>query len=84
MNEDMVPRPGLWYEEARKRWRVKLCKEGQQIERSYHKNYSEALIVWKAAKKRMASTKAKVPLKEASAINRFLYAVPVPPGSSRC
>jgi hypothetical protein len=45
------PIPGLWYEVARNRWRVKLCKDGEIYHRSYHRSYEVAYDTWKTAKK---------------------------------
>lgn len=37
------PTPGLWYEAARKRWRVRLYKKRHLYHLSYHSDYHEAL-----------------------------------------
>lgn len=37
------PLPGLWYEAARKRWRVRLYKNRHLYHLSYHADYHEAL-----------------------------------------
>lgn len=69
----MEPAPkGIWYEEKRGRWRVKLFWEGELFHRSYHHSYDEALSTWQDAKQRMKRPRIRIPIQEASLINRFL------------
>lgn len=63
------PVRGIWYEKSRDRWRVKLYRSGELIERSYHKTYELAFEAWKNAK---ASDKDVI-AHEREVINRFLY-----------
>ena len=72
---------GIWYETKRTRWRVKLFCDGTLFHRSYHRVYEDALDAWKAAKKKMIKPRPKIPLAEASLLNRFICQPRV--GSSR-
>ena len=38
--------PGVWYEATRKRYRVRLYKEGEVFHLSYHGDVDEALEAW--------------------------------------
>ena len=66
-----VPK-GIWYEEARSRWRVKLFCDGELFHRSYHHSFNDALLAWKGAKRKMIRPSPVIPIQEASLINRFL------------
>jgi len=66
------PRKGIWYEEKRDRWRVKLFCDGVLFHRSYHKLLADAIAAWTAAKKRMIKPRPIVPFQERSPINQFL------------
>jgi len=41
---------GVWYEDSRNRWRVRLYYNGHVIHRSYHKDEEEASETHRAAK----------------------------------
>lgn len=71
MTAEFAPK-GIWYEEKRDRWRVKLFCDGVLYHRSYHKKFEAAVLAWKAAKIGMAKPRAIIPLKERSPINQFL------------
>jgi len=66
-----VPK-GIWYEETRNRWRVKLFCDGELFHRSYHHTFNEALLVWRAEKKKMIVPRPVIPIQEASLVNKFL------------
>lgn len=70
MSEESPPR-GIWYEEKRARWRVKLALNGAIYHRSYHKTYDEAYAVWERIKKEIRN-KATAPVHEATAFNRWV------------
>jgi hypothetical protein len=67
----VIPK-GIWYEQKRNRWRVKLGCDGEIFHRSYHRDYAEALATWQQVKKRMIRPRPKLPLAEASLINKFI------------
>lgn len=71
-NNDVYPK-GIWYEQNRSRWRVKLFCDGVLFHRSYHRSYSEALSAWQDAKKHMILPRVIIPVAESTPINRFLY-----------
>jgi hypothetical protein len=54
-------RLGVYYEEARNRWRVRLYKDGRVIHRSYHPTEEEAWTTWINAKRKQAETKIGPP-----------------------
>jgi len=64
--------PGIWYEEKRDRWRVKLFCDGVLFHRSYHRNYNSAYNAWQTAKQKMVRPRPKLSIPESSDINRFL------------
>jgi|LWDU01.1.fsa_nt_gi hypothetical protein len=41
---------GIWYEETRKRYRVRLYKKGEVIHLSYHAKYEQALLALNKAR----------------------------------
>lgn len=74
-----VPK-GIWYENGRSRWRVKILCNGQLVHRSYHREYPDALAAWKVAKtKQRALLRTQAPPIELSPINIFLLRMPAPP-----
>jgi hypothetical protein len=54
-------RLGVYYEEARGRWRVRLYKDGKVIHRSYHPTEEEAWNTWINAKRTQAQTRFEPP-----------------------
>lgn len=46
---------GVWFEESRNRWRVRLYYNGHVVHRSYHPDEDEAMDVHKAAKEILKS-----------------------------
>ena len=68
---DVYPK-GIWYEQNRSRWRVKLFCDGVLFHRSYHRSYPDALSAWQNAKKHMIIPRPVIPIAEASLINKFL------------
>jgi hypothetical protein len=64
---------GIWYEESRHRWRVKLFSEGVMVHRSYHHSYDAALQAWRAEKTkiRKAEQRIRVPVHRATLFNRW-------------
>jgi len=71
MELDTIPK-GIWYEEKRKRWRVKLAADGVLLCCSYHRNYADALAAWTKTKKSIIRPRPKIPIYLSSDINRFL------------
>ena len=69
---------GIWYEKERNRWRVKLVADGILLHRSYHREYSDALVAWTETKRNMVRPKLRP---GPSLINQFLCRPLV--GSSR-
>jgi len=63
---------GIWYEEKRNRWRVKLAYDGALLCCSYHHSYADALAAWKEIKRNMTRPKPEVPIHLSSDINKFL------------
>lgn len=47
--ENELP-PGIWFEERRKRYRVRVYRRGRVIHRSYHQNVTDALREYVRAK----------------------------------
>ena len=64
--------PGIWYEEKRTRWRVKLAHGGVIICCSYHRTHEEAVVAWQKAKRSIVKPKPDIPLARASLANQFL------------
>jgi hypothetical protein len=48
-NNQYIP-PGIWYETAKDRWRVRLYKNNVVVFRSYFKTFEEALAAYYDAK----------------------------------
>ena len=69
--EGAIPQ-GIWYEESRNRWRVKLVQDKRLLHRGYYKTYDEALVVWKRVKQESRVRPMVIPIQEASLINKFL------------
>lgn len=78
MEQDGDIPKGIWYEKERDRWRVKLVADGILLHRSYHREYSDALVAWQDTKNNMVRPR---PRPEPSLINQFLCRPLV--GSSR-
>lgn len=64
--------PGIWYEEKRTRWRVKLIHNGVLLCCSYHRDHPSAVKAWKEAKRSIVRPKPEIPIAEASLVNQFL------------
>lgn len=47
--ENALP-PGIWFEERRNRYRVRIYRRGRVIHRSYHQNVTDALREYVRAK----------------------------------
>lgn len=60
--------PGLWYEAARNRWRVRLYKQRQLYHLSYHTDYTEALSALHHARR----NRPKAPTPQAPFANKPL------------
>jgi len=60
---------GIWYEKKRDRYRVRLYRDGELLERSYHRSYEAALAAWERAQ---SASKPNLEKQEA-ALRRFLY-----------
>jgi len=76
-----APLVGIWYEEKRNRWRVKLAANGELLCCSYHHSYEDAVVAWHEVKQSIVRPKPVIPIPESSLINRFLCQ-PLP-GTSR-
>ena len=51
----MMLEPGIWYEQPRNRYRVRLYKKGQVVHLSYHKDLASAQVAKEEAEKVRAS-----------------------------
>jgi hypothetical protein len=71
MESDTIPK-GIWYEEKRKRWRVKLVADGVLLCCTYHRDYADALVAWTKVKKSIVRPKPEIPIPLSSDINKFL------------
>ena len=63
---------GIWYEESRHRWRVKVFRDGALHHRSYHHTYEEAYRKWSDVRKELTVPVQPIPIAEASLLNTFL------------
>mgnify|MGYP003625943449 CR=1 FL=1 len=66
----VTPPRGVWYEEARNRWRVQVYFDGALVEKSYHRSYESAIQAHAAAKQGRFSLENE---QLVSARNKFLY-----------
>jgi hypothetical protein len=68
---------GLWYEQARDRWRVKIILSGELFHRSYHHDYEEAFRTWTQVQEQIRSCRTRVlPPQARSPIAKFLRQPP--------
>ena len=63
---------GIWYEEKRNRFRVKLADNGVLLCCSYHRSYEEALAAWQTVKRSIIRPRPQIPVQESSLVNQFL------------
>jgi len=70
--EEVHPLVGIWYEEKRNRWRVKLAANGELLCCKYYHSYPEAVVAWREVKQSIVRPKPDIPIPESSLINRFL------------
>jgi hypothetical protein len=63
---------GIWYEEKRSRWRVKLADSGVLLCCSYHRNYDDAYKAWREVKRSIVRPRPKIPIQESSPVNQFI------------
>ena len=64
-----IPR-GITYEKGRKRWRVKLVKNGVLLHRSYHREFQAAYDAWLVVK--LSTPRPELVPPKPSPINQFL------------
>ena len=63
---------GIWYEESRHRWRVKIFANGTLIHRSYHHSYEAAYDTWQFERAKIQrDQRVSVPVHKATLFNRW-------------
>jgi len=63
---------GLYYESARKRWRVRIYRGSKVVFLRYHKDYTLALADWKKARRENPPAQKTPISKEAMIIAKWL------------